>query len=174
MTLLELVRHEKAMRKIFGKAELRIIEKQILGVNLSASEKTRLSRDIRPKFDIISTLSDFKKEFNLKKSQEINFLINEAKEIIANSNYAKRVKKIIVFGSFMDNELRLDSDIDIAVEVDKIDVKEATKFRIEMSPKLSEKIDLQVLNILPEKLKEEINKKGKVIYERGKDEYNTR
>ena len=166
MTLLELVRHEKAMRKIFGKAELKIIEKQILGVNLSASEKTRLSRDIRTKFEIISTLSNFKKEFHLKKAQEIKFLINDAKEIISNSNYAKRVKKIIVFGSFMDNQLRLDSDIDIAVLFDKINIKEATKFRIEMSPKLSEKIDLQVFNILPEKLKEEINKKGRIIYER--------
>ena len=174
MTLLQLIKHEKAMRRIFGKAELKIMEKQLLGVALSPSEKTRLSRDIRPKFDIISTLSDFKKEFNLKKSQEIKFLIDDAKEIISNSNYAKRVKKIIVFGSFMDNQLRLDSDIDVAVLFDKIDVKEATKFRIEMSPKLSEKIDLQVFNILPEKLKEEINKKGKVIYERRKDEYNTR
>lgn len=34
-----------------------------------------------------------------------------------------------------------------------------------MSPKVSEKIDLQVFNILPEKLKGEINKKGKIIYE---------
>ena len=174
MALLELVRHEKAMRKIFGRVELKIIEKQILGVNLSASERTRLSRDIRPKFEIIFALSDFGEEFLLKKGQEIKFLINDAKENILKSSWAKQIKKIIIFGSFIENELRLDSDIDIAVLFDKIDVKEATKFRIEMSPKVSEKIDLQVFNILPEKLKEEINKKGKVIYERGKDEYNAR
>ncbi len=166
MSLLELVKKDKDMRRIFGQQELKIIEKQLLGVNLSASERTRLSRDIRPKFKIILILSDFKKEFDLKKAQEINFLINEAKEIILQSNWFKRIKKIIVFGSFAENELRLDSDIDLAVELDKITKKEASKFRIELSAKIPEKIDLQIFNVLPEKIQKEIDKKGRIIYKK--------
>jgi predicted nucleotidyltransferase len=166
MGLLELVRHEKAMRKIFGEQELKIIEKQLLGVNLSASEKTRLSRDIRPKFNIVFTLSDFKKEFQLKKGQEIKYLISEAKEIILQSNWSKQITKIIVFGSAVENQLRLESDIDIAVIFDKINLKEATNFRIEISSKVSEKVQVQVYNILPDKIKREIDKKGKVLYEK--------
>lgn len=164
MGLLELVTHEKELRRIFGQQELKIIEKQLLGVRLSASEKTRLSRDIKPKFEIIKELSDFKKEFNLKKSQEIKHLINEAKEIILGSEWTKKINKIVLFGSAVENQLRLNSDIDIAVEFSEINSKEATKFRIDISGKVSEKIDVQVLNMLPEKLKREINKKGKILY----------
>jgi len=166
MTLLELVRHEKAMRKIFGQQELKIIEKQLLGVNLSASEKTRLSRDIRPKFEIVKQLSDFKKEFDLKKAQEIKYLISEAKEVILESSWSKKINKIIVFGSTVENQLRLNSDIDLAVMFDKISLKDATKFRMEIYSKVSEKIDVQVFNILPEKLKKEIDKNGKIIYKK--------
>ena len=164
MGLLDLIKHEKAMRKIFGQQELKIIEKQLLGVNLSPSEKTRLSRDIRPKFNIIFILSDFKKEFPLKKAQEINYLISEAKKIILESNWSKRIKKIKVFGSTVEKKLRLDSDIDLSVEFDNIAKKEATKFKIEISGKLPEKIQIQVYNRLPKKIKDEINKKGKTIY----------
>lgn len=166
MGLLDLVRHEKAMRKIFGQQELKIIEKQLLGVNLSASEKTRLSRDIRPKFNIVNELSDFKKEFYLKKGQEIKYLISEAKEAILKSRWLKQINKIVIFGSAVKNQLRLSSDIDFAVIFDKISLKDATKFRIEMSSKVSEKIDIQVYNILPSKIKKEIDKNGKEIYKR--------
>ncbi len=166
MGLLDLVRHEKAMRKIFGQQELKIIEKQLLGVNLSASEKTRLSRDIRQKFNIVSSLSDFKKEFSLKKGQEINYLISEAKEEILKSKWVKQINKIVVFGSAVENQLRLNSDIDLAVVFDKISLKDATKFRIEISSKVSEKIDIQVYNVLPSKIKKEINKNGRTIYKK--------
>ena len=159
-----MTRKEKGMRKIFGKQELKIIEKQLLGVSLSASEKTRLSRDIRPKFKIISELCDFKKEFELKKGNEIRFFIEEAKEVILESKWATRIKQIVLFGSFVENKLRLDSDIDISVKFDKIMSKEATKFRIEISARVSEKIDVQVFNVLPKKIQKEINEKGRVIY----------
>ena len=166
MALLELVKYEKAMRRLFGQQELKIIEKQLLGVNLSASEKTRLSRDIRSKFEIIRQLSDFKKEFYLKKAQEIKHLINDAKEVILKSDWFKQIDKIIVFGSAVENQLRLNSDIDIAVIFNKINLKDATKFRIEISSKVPEKIDVQVYNILPDKLKKEIDKKERVIYKK--------
>src|SRR3989344_552325 len=98
MSLLELVRKNKEMRRIFGEKELKIIEKQLMGVNLSPSERTRISRDIRPKFKIISEMSNFKKEFELKKAQEIKFIIEQAKESILEKNISKNIKRIVLFG----------------------------------------------------------------------------
>jgi len=168
MGLLDLVRKKKEMRKLFGQQELKIIEKQLLGVELSPSEKTRLSRDIRSKFDIISVLSNFEKEFSLKKAQEVKFLIEEAKEIILDFKGFSKVKKIYVFGSYVENKMRLNSDIDIVVEFGRISSREASKFKIKMQGVLNEKIHLSVFNLLPEKIKKEVLGKGRKIYDDGK------
>ena len=53
MRLLNTLKKDKNIRRIFGERELVIIEKQLLGVALKPSEKTRLSRDIRKKFENI-------------------------------------------------------------------------------------------------------------------------
>ena len=45
-------------------------------------------------------------------------------------------------------------------------MKEASEFRIKVSGKVPEKIDIQVYNTLPEKIKKEIDKKGKVIWKK--------
>jgi predicted nucleotidyltransferase len=163
--LISLIDDEK-MRTLFGKRELEIIKKQLLGINLSSSEKTRLSRDIRKKFEAIKELSQFSHDFKLKKGAEIKWIINDTKNFIINSNYFPKIKKIILFGSTTVNKRIFRSDIDIAVEFDKIDIKEASKFRIYVAGRVSEKVDIQVYNILPEKIKKEIDKKGRVIYER--------
>ena len=55
----------KNTRKIFGKRELKIIEKQIFGINLTQSEKNRLSRDIRKKFEFIEQVARFSAQFKL-------------------------------------------------------------------------------------------------------------
>ena len=167
MGLLELVKHEKEMRRLFGQQELKIIEKQLLGVGLSPSEKTRLSRDVRPKFEIIRKINNFEKEFSIKKAQEIKFLIEEAKEILLISKVPSRVIRIFVFGSYVENKMRIGSDIDIAVEFKKVSLKEATKFKLEMQGRIDKKIQLNVFNILPEKIIREILNKGKVIYDYG-------
>jgi len=164
MSLLELVKKDKEMRRLFGERELEIIEKQLMGINLSPSEKTRLSRDIRKKLDIISKLSDFKEEFALKKAQEIKYLIEQAKEIILESPYAKKIKRIIVFGSYLENRLRFDSDIDISIEFKEINSKDSGKFKIEMAGKISSKIQISLYNNLPDKIKKEIDN-GRIIYE---------
>ncbi len=166
MGILEIIKKDKNMRKIFGKRELKIIEKQLLGIRLTQSEKNRLSRDIRKKFDVIEVLSVFKDEFKLKKASEINNLVEEMKEEILASKYFLRIKRIYLFGSAVSNELTFRSDIDIAVEFDSITQKEATEFRIHFSAR--DKFDIQVYNVLPEKIKREIDLKGRVIYERGK------
>ncbi len=154
-------------RKIFGKRELKIIEKQLWGVNLTQSEKNRLSRDIRKKFEFIKEASRFEKEFELKKASTTKEMINEALKVIKEHEWFWKIKEVIIFGSFVENKFHLFSDIDIAVKFkEDIDIKDATKFRINVSGKLPEKIDIQVYNILPDKIKKEIDKNGKTIYQR--------
>jgi len=166
VNLLHILERNPDIRKIFGKRELIIIKKQLLGVKLTQSEKNRLSRDIRKKFDAIQELAKFKGEFNIKKGSDIKEIIEEAKEIILESKLSHKIKKIILFGSAAENQLTLSSDLDIAVEFTKIDEKEATQFRIDTMGKASDKVDIQVFNVLPSKIKKEIKGKGKVIYER--------
>jgi predicted nucleotidyltransferase len=168
MSLLEFVKKEKGMRKLFGEKELKIIEKQLMGVNLSPSERTRLSRDIRPKFLIIEKLSNQVREFPLKKAQEIKFLIEEAMEIIVENRY-KNLKKVFVFGSYVENKLRFDSDIDIALEFYEIELRDASKLKFELQGKVNQKIQISIFNTLPEKIQKEILEKGRVIYENGKN-----
>ena len=60
--------------------------------------------------------------------------------------------------------MTLSSDIDIAVKFAEITLKEATEFRKRMGGRINDKIDVQVFNVLPEKIKNEINQKAKKIY----------
>ena len=166
MDILQALKKNENVRKIFGEREIKIIEKQLLGINLTQSEKNRLSRDIRKKFDFIKDISKFSEEFELKKGSNIKKIVNEAKEIILESHYIKNIKRIILFGSSAENQRTFRSDIDIAVEFNKIDKKEAFKFRVWVAGRVSDKIDIQVFNLLPEKIKKEIEKKGKIIYEK--------
>ncbi len=159
MGLLKFINENGNARKIFGKRELRIIEKQLLGVNLTQSEKNRLSRDIRKKFEFIGEVSGFKGEFKLKKGVEIKNMIEEAKQFILEDSLFKRIEEIILYGSVMENKLTLKSDIDIVVKFDNISLKEATLFRKRISGKVDKKVDVQVYNCLPKKIKMEINKR---------------
>jgi len=167
MGIIRLIKVDRGMRRLFGERELEIIKKQLMGVSLSPSERVRLSRDIRPKFDIIQKLMLFEKEFRLKKASEIKFLIEDAKDTILQNKEFGKIKKIFVFGSYVNNKLRMGSDIDIAVEFFDISSQNATKFILKMGGLLDEKIQVSVLNVLPEKIKMEILNKGRVIY--GKD-----
>jgi len=167
MSLLDTIRKSKNIRRIFGKREIEIIEKQLLGINLIPSEKTRLSRDIKKKFETIKELSDYSSEFELKKASFIKKMIEEAKETIFESKQLSRIKKIILFGSYAENQASFRSDIDIAVEFFEIEKREANEFRISILSKVPEKIDIQVYNILPEKIKKEIDEKGKILWKKG-------
>ena len=166
MSFLEVLKKNENLRKIFGKRELVIMQKQLLGVKLTQSEKNRLSRDIRKKLEALKSLINFSSDFDLKYGLEIKRRVNETKEVILESKYIHKIKKITLFGSAAENQLTLSSDIDIAIEFFKIDSREATRFRLDMMKKVSEKIDIQVYNMLPEKLRKEIDLKGKVLYEK--------
>ena len=73
--------------------------------------------------------------------------------------------RIILFGSATENKLTLSSDIDIAVEFINIMKEDANRFRREVMGKVNEKVDVQVYNMLPNKIKKEILNKKKVLYE---------
>jgi predicted nucleotidyltransferase len=164
MDLLQFLKKDKNTRKIFGVGELKIIEKQLLGINLTQSEKNRLSRDIRKKFEFIKEISKFEYDFELKKGSKIKEKVERAKEVILNSEYFPKIKQILLFGSSVKNQVTFRSDIDIAVEFDKIDITEATKFRVYVAGRVSDKIDIQVFNILPEKIQNSILKDHKILY----------
>ena len=166
MSLIRFLKDDEDSRKVFGKRELKIIEKQLLGVSLTQSEKNRLSRDIRKKLEFISRISRFEKDFRLKKGAEIKRIIEDAKETILEDPSAKRVDKIILYGSAAENRLTLKSDIDLAVKIKGISLKEATLFRRRIAGKVNQRIDIQVYDFLPDKIKKNIDKKGKVIHER--------
>jgi predicted nucleotidyltransferase len=162
MELLEAIKRPE-MRRIFGERELEIIEKQVLGIRLTPSERTRLSRDIKKKFLAMQLLSQYSIDL-LKAGSEIKRRVSGIKDEIMESKYFPNIKKIILYGSSAYGIRTFRSDIDIAVEFDKISSKEASEFVINFN--YHDKIQIEVYNILPDKIKEEIDKKGKVLYAR--------
>lgn len=155
------------MRRLFGERELKIIEKQLKGVALLPSERTRLSRDIRKKLEAVRLLSPFSQDFKLKKGLYLKKIIENVKKEIFKHPLFPRVKRIILFGTAAENRLRLGSDIDIAVEFDKnVSEKEAFKFRANISGEANDKVDIQIFNFLPEEIKNEIDRTGKILFER--------
>jgi len=165
MNLVQLFKN-KEVRLLFGARELKIIEKQLFGVSLAPSEKTRLSRDIRKKFEAIKLFIPFVNEFGLKHGQLIKDMVCEAKEAILASKYFPGIKRIVLFGSAVERQLALSSDIDLAVEFFQIGKKEAWQFRLDIARDFNERVQVQVYNILPDKIKKEIDLKGRVLYDR--------
>ncbi len=163
--MLRFLKENKNTRKVFGKRELKIIEKQLIGINLTQSEKNRLSRDIRPKFEFIRECARYSDYFKLKKGIITKEKIQEAKKEILKDKLSKDIDKIIIFGSFIKKEFMFDSDIDLAVKFKKeLDLKESTLFRKRIHANVSDQMDIQVFGNLPEKVQEDINKTGRIIF----------
>lgn len=163
MALIDFLERKKELaRTIFTEAELKIIQKQTIGLALSQSEKNVLSRSIRKKLQCIKECSIYQEEFLLKKAQGTKRKISDATNYLSKQ---KGVERIYLFGSFLTHNFNLRSDVDIAVKFRNISVKEATKFLIESSAYISEKIDLSVYNNLPEKIQKEIDENGRCIFE---------
>lgn len=131
---------------------------------MTQSEKNRLSRDIRPKFRFIKDVSVFQDEFTLKKDSIANNIIEKAVQLILQDILKEKILAILLFGSHVLGNVTPRSDIDIGVLFTKISLNEATKFRIRISSEFSKKVDIQVFNVLPQKIKREIAKNHKVIY----------
>lgn len=166
MNLLNFLKTNKNTRKIFGERELKIIEKQFNGINLTQSEKNRLSRDIRKKFEFIKEASKFEEDFNIKKGEFIKDKIKNSLGIILEDISFPNIKNIWIYGSVVENKMTPKSDIDLAVEFYNIDLKESTLFRKRILGRVNSLVDIQVFNILPKKIQEEIKSKGKILYKK--------
>ncbi|MBL7050539.1 nucleotidyltransferase domain-containing protein [Candidatus Woesearchaeota archaeon] len=153
------------IRKIFGKKELGIIRKQLNGLNLTQSEKNRLSRDIRPKFKAINLLSQQKEYFELKKNRLNKAIINESVNIIMKDTLSQEISAILLFGSQIDKTHTLRSDIDICIVFKKqLSLKELTLFRKRVLGKLNSRVDIQIFNLLPLNIKKTLSDKNKILF----------
>ncbi len=167
MSLLNLLKHNKNARKIFGKKELDIIFKQFEGIQLTQSEKNRLSRDIRPKLEFIKEASEFRDEFRLEKNQGNKKIIEKALAAILNDKIKENVLAVLLFGSYSDKTATKRSDIDVCAVLKKnISLREATLFRMRIARALPEKIDIHVFNALPQVLKRNIARNHQILYKR--------
>ena len=154
-------------RRIFGKKEIGIILKQLHGITLTQSEKNRLSRDIKPKFEFIKEASKFEDEFELKKDQYINKLIGKAINLILQDKLRDDIEAILLFGSRVKGMVTPRSDIDICIVFNNIEKEEADMFRIRVLGNFSTKVDVQVFNTLSQKIKRSIARSHKVLYKKG-------
>ena len=157
LELQEFLKKDKTARKIFGRMELEIVLKQLEGIKLSQSEKNRLSRDIRPKLRLIKDISRFEDEFELKKDADNLRLVEKAVNLILEDELKHSVKAILLFGSHAKGEATKMSDVDIAVEFDKIPDL-ITFIHIEgiLEKRLGKKVDLVRKEAIRKELKEGI------------------
>jgi len=162
----QFLKNNKNARKIFGKKELEIIFKQLDGLPLTQSERNRLSRDIKPKLEFIREISKFENEFELKKDQDAKKIIDKAVNIILQDKLKEKIQAIILFGSRANGIVTPRSDIDICVVFDEIEKDEADRFRIRILGNFSEKVDIQVFNVLPQKVKRSIAGSHKILYKK--------
>ena len=162
--LSEFLKRNKNARRVFGKKEIGIISKQLDGLPLTQSEKNRLSRDIKPKLKFIKEISKFEDEFELKKDANNLIIIDKAVQLILQDELKDRIEAILLFGSHVKGTITSRSDIDICVVFTEISSEEATKFRIRISSEFSEKVDIQVFNALPQKIKRAIARNHKILY----------
>ena len=164
--LSEFLRQNKDARRIFGKKELEIISKQLDGLSLTQSEKNRLSRDIKPKLEFIKEISKFENEFELKKDQDAKKTIDRAVKIILQDKLKDKIEAILLFGSRVNGIVTSRSDIDICVVFDNIEKEDADRFRIRILGNFSTKVDVQVFNVLPQKIKRSIAGSHKILYKK--------
>ena len=164
LELKEFLKSNTNARKIFGKKEIGIILKQLDGISLTQSEKNRLSRDIRPKLNFIKEISNFEDEFELKKDANNIKIIDKAVRLILQDELKNKIEAILLFGSHVKGIVTTRSDVDICVVFTDISLEEATKFRIRISGEFSKKADIQVFNILPQKIKRAIARNHKILY----------
>ncbi|MBI2651907.1 nucleotidyltransferase domain-containing protein [Candidatus Woesearchaeota archaeon] len=166
MIFKEFLKTNKNARKIFGKKELEIISKQIDGLTLKQSERNRLSRDIKPKLAFIREISKFEDEFGLKKDQDARKIIYKAVNVILQDKLKDKIEAILLFGSRVTGIVTPRSDIDVCVVFDNIEKEDADRFRIRILGNFSTKVDVQVFNVLPQKIKRSIASSHKILYKK--------
>ena len=93
-------------------------------------------------------------------------VLSSAVDVILNNKINREIKAILLFGSHADGTAIWRSDIDICV-VFKKDVtdKEAFLFRKNLLGQLPDMVDLQVFNVLPQKIKRAIAENHKTLFQ---------
>src|SRR3989344_9499856 len=94
LALKKFLKNNKNARKIFGKKELEIIFRQLDGLQLKQSERNRLSRDIKPKFEFINEVAKFESEFKIEKNQDNKKMIKKAVDLILDDKLNDNIKAI--------------------------------------------------------------------------------
>ena len=166
MSLKTYLKTNREARRIFGKKEIGIILKQLDGIALTQSERNRLSRDIKPKLHGVVELSQFKDEFKLSKNQNNKRIIKETLELILQDPLKEKIEAVLLFGSQVTGPITPNSDIDLAVSIPSINGNEATRFRIRIAGRSNNKVDIQVFNVLPEKMRREIARNHRVLWKK--------
>ena len=77
-----------------------------------------------------------------------------------------RIKAILLFGSHAGGIITRRSDIDIAVIFTDISLEEATNFRMRISAEFDQNMDIQVFNVLPQKMKRSIARRHRVMHQK--------
>ena len=98
---------------------------------------------------------------------EIENLIEEFLEEIKKSEFFSKIEFIVLFGSYLSDYHLDDSDVDICLYI-KDNQKNLANFRLNLLKKFSDKLDVQIYQLLPTYIQVEVLK-GKFIYIRNED-----
>ncbi|HIH10785.1 TPA: nucleotidyltransferase domain-containing protein [Candidatus Woesearchaeota archaeon] len=91
--------------------------------------------------------------------------IQKAVDVILKEDQEHNINAILLFGSYADGTAIWRSDIDICVVFKKMPTeKEAFMFRVKVMGVLPDIVDLQVFNVLPQKIKKTIADNHKVLF----------
>ncbi len=157
--------NKQGLLNLFTKKELEIILKHVKGITLSQADLNRLSREIRPKFAIIEKMGLIATPFfKLKKGCESEIKIKELIDMIKLSKYKDKIKKILLFGSYLEKRNDLNSDIDIALSLPKSNEDEINKILLWINLEKEEGIDISIYESLPINIKKEVDN-GRILYE---------
>ncbi len=164
MNLLSFLDNSAGARLVFGKKELEIIHKQLLGMRLKQSERNRLSKFIRPKLRFIAECSVFKNEFVLARRSKLKKVLTAVLGAVLEDRIGKNAVAVLLYGSFADGTANKFSDVDIAIVFSEITHREASAFEVRVGAKLPELVDLKVFNVLPLRVKKSLVANYKVLY----------
>lgn len=98
------------------------------------------------------------------KKKEIQSVVNQIKKI-----GGKKIKFIILYGSFAEGKQTPLSDIDIAVYYDGSKA-DRFKFRMQILGNVNDKFDIQTFQDLPLYIQKEIISSGKILYQKSHSE----
>ena len=96
---------------------------------------------------------------------DVQGIIDKAVEVILQEDRKHKIKAILLFGSHADGTAFWRSDIDIcAVFTETPSLREATSFRINVAAELPDIVDIQVFNVLPQKIQKSIADNQKILF----------